>query len=129
RRELHTATLLPNGKVLVAGGFDFDLGARASAELYDPATGTWTASASLTDARFRHTSTLLPNGKVLVTGGVDLINVLASAEFYDVGLGFRSLWKPEIATARFGSGHRVRLTGSLFQGISQASSGNSQDSS
>ena len=70
RTRCHTATLLPNGKVLVAGGYDSD-GALASAELYDPASGTWTATGSLATARVRHTATLLPNGKVLVAGGVD----------------------------------------------------------
>ena len=65
----HTATLLPNGKVLVAGGFDISGNALASAELYDPASGTWTATGSLATARAYHTATLLPNGKVLVAGG------------------------------------------------------------
>src|SRR5213594_4181884 len=64
----HTATLLPNGKVLVAGGVG-PSGDLASAELYDPASGTWTATGSLNDARDFHTATLVPNGKVLVAGG------------------------------------------------------------
>lgn len=71
-RFLHTATLLQNGKVLVAGG----LGAGASgtiplnsAELYDPATGTWSRTGSLSTTRFYHTAVLLTNGKVLVSGG------------------------------------------------------------
>ncbi len=67
-RADHTATLLPNGKVLVAGGSSCVL---ASAELYDPASGTWTATGSLATARDLHTATLLPNGKVLVAGGFD----------------------------------------------------------
>src|SRR5437667_8324211 len=66
-RTRHTATLLPNGKVLVAGGNQGP--ALSSAELYDPATGTWTATGSLGTARERPTATLLPNGKVLVAGG------------------------------------------------------------
>jgi hypothetical protein len=60
--------LLPNGKVLVAGG----VGASsylASSELYDPATGLWTATANMNTARQNHTAILLPNGKVLVAGG------------------------------------------------------------
>ena len=60
--------MLPNGKVLVAGGYN-DVGILTSAELYDPASGTWTATGSLTTARQLHTATLLPNGKVLVAGG------------------------------------------------------------
>ena len=50
-RSFHTATLLPNGKVLVAGGFNGIGGTLASAELYDPASGTWTATGSLATAR------------------------------------------------------------------------------
>ena len=69
RTRCHTATLLPNGKVLVAGG-DAVAQPLASAELYDPASGTWTPTGSLNTARSEHTATLLPNGKVLVAGGV-----------------------------------------------------------
>jgi hypothetical protein len=83
-RGLHTATLLPNGKVLVAGG-GFGT-AFASAELYDPGTGTWTATGSLATARESHTATLLPNGKVLVVGGAGGSGYLASAELYDIGV-------------------------------------------
>ena len=68
-RVYHTATLLPNGKVLVAGGADTRGDYVASAELYDQASGTWTTTGSLNTARFAHTATLLPNGKVLVAGG------------------------------------------------------------
>ena len=65
-RSQHTATLLPNGKVLVAGVVDNNNNALASAELYDPVNGTWTATGNLNTARYLHTATLLPNGKVLV---------------------------------------------------------------
>src|SRR5262245_58707785 len=68
-RALHTATLLPNGKVLVTGGLLNSVIITASAELYDPATGVWTSAGTLAEARYVHTATLLPNGKVLVVGG------------------------------------------------------------
>ena len=83
-RQDHTATLLENGKVLVAGGFNHRLNpsSLASAELYDPATGLWTATGEMTTARISHTATLLPNGQVLVAGGSNDGDVFASAELY-----------------------------------------------
>jgi hypothetical protein len=65
-RDLHTATLLPNGDVLVAGGRNG--GPSVKAELYHPSTGTWTRTGSMTTARYWHRATLLRNGKVLVVG-------------------------------------------------------------
>jgi N-acetylneuraminic acid mutarotase len=86
RRE-HTATLLQNGKVLVAGGFNNAIGEVATAELYDPTTGTWTNTGNLSIARHGHTATLLPNGKVLVAGGYNEVQTLAQAELYDPATG------------------------------------------
>jgi hypothetical protein len=87
-RYLHTATLLPNGMVLVAGGLDSNLNALPSAELYDPASGTWTATGNLNTACALHTATLLSNGMVLVAGGHDgptfaPSDILSSTELYD----------------------------------------------
>ena len=68
----HAGTLLPDGRVLVTGGKVFggpDSSPFASAEVYDPATGAWTAVADMTIARSAHAVTLLPDGRVLVTGG------------------------------------------------------------
>ncbi|HEV2787494.1 MAG TPA: SBBP repeat-containing protein, partial [Solirubrobacteraceae bacterium] len=68
-----TYTLLPNGKVLAAGGRTSQGGAAlASAELYDPLTRTWSPTGSMSEERFTHTATLLPNGKVLVAGGFNV---------------------------------------------------------
>ena len=78
-RTYHTATVLPNGKVLVAGGWGTN-GALTSAELYNPATGTWTNTGSLDPAFYVDTLTLLPNGKVLAVGGTN-------AELYDPATG------------------------------------------
>ena len=82
-RSGHTATLLLDGRVLVAA----DQGHLASAELYDPASGTWTPTGSLTKGRVLHTATLLPNGKVLVVGGFDGTFSMSSAELYDPASG------------------------------------------
>src|SRR5437867_87598 len=82
----HTATLLPNGKVLVAGGQNFTTTAN-NAYLYDPATGIWANTGSLNVARFAHTATLLPNGKVLVAGGYGTNSYLLSVEVYDPAAG------------------------------------------
>lgn len=102
-RTYHTATRLPDGKVLVAGGQN-SLGDLASAELYDPATGTWTPTGSLNTPRRFHTATLLPNGKVLVAGGLQFgsgasYNVHSSAELYDPATGMWTI-TGSLGTAR-----------------------------
>ena len=88
-RQQHTATLLLDGRVLVAGG---DVGGTSlhSAELYDPNTGEWSLTGSLHEGRVNHTATLLSDGRVLVTGGLDYDfpqRVLKSAELYDPATG------------------------------------------
>jgi N-acetylneuraminic acid mutarotase len=82
----HTATLLQNGKVLVAGGYGTaSFVGFSDVEIYDPTTNSWSAAGSLAVARSSHTATLLPSGKVLVAGGIasDFASYLASVELYD----------------------------------------------
>jgi N-acetylneuraminic acid mutarotase len=96
-RQYFTATLLPDGKVLVAGGFnscddDFcsDL---STAELYDPATGSWTDTGSFSGAREQQTATLLNDGDVLLAGGLTEGgdsgegHTYADADLYDPSTG------------------------------------------
>jgi hypothetical protein len=76
KRVLPTATLLPNGQVLVVGGSaaadNFGtVPSLASAELYAPMTGMFSATGSMSIGRVNHTATLLPNGRVLIAGGTD----------------------------------------------------------
>jgi N-acetylneuraminic acid mutarotase len=83
-RYQHTATLLGNGKVVVAGGIS-DSGALSSAELYDSPSNTWSPAASMSTSRSLQTATLLANGKVLVAGGNGTGTRLSSAELYVEG--------------------------------------------
>ncbi len=82
----HTATLLPSGNVLVAGGYNG--GVLAGSELYNPSTGRWTGTGSLITAREYHTATLLPSGRVLVAGGQNPYgNVPFDCEIYNPSTG------------------------------------------
>lgn len=93
-RSGFSQTLLPNGKVLVAGGQEKTCttppcAILSSAELYDPSTGTWSATGSMSTARDGHTATLLANGLVLVAGGGSgsAVGTVASAELYNAATG------------------------------------------
>jgi hypothetical protein len=98
--------LLPNGKVLVAGGADDGGFVLSSAELYDATTGEWTTTGSLVNARSGHTATLLQSGKVLVAGGDGSNGLIPSAELYDPAKETWTLTGP-MATAR--GGHTATL--------------------
>ena len=114
--------------MLVAGGYS-NSGLLTSAEVYNPAIGSWTATGSLNTARDSHTATLLPNGHVLVAGCENSSGGSSSTELYDVGLGFTNSWQPQIATVSpLPSGGCLTLTGSRFRGIAEGSCGDTQDS-
>lgn len=107
-----TATTLPSGKVLLAGG-ESGPGASVSggdrtAQLYDPGTGTWSPTGPMNVGRSQHTATLLPNGMVLVVGGNRTIAIRGAeppnnitAELYDPNAG---TWAPTepMRASRFG---------------------------
>jgi len=87
-RANHTATLLADGRVLVAGGLNSSGHGIAAAEVYDARTDSWSSAGTMGEARYHHTATLLPNRKVLVAGGHQLTGdgstvALSSAELYD----------------------------------------------
>jgi hypothetical protein len=124
QREFHTATLLPNGKVLVAGGavdgeveeeYSCNAG-KDSAELYDSAAGTFASTGTMTSRRYAHTSTLLQNGAVLITGGYSFDSfdcyqnsnspAVASAEIYDPSNGS---FAPTGSMAEVRGGHTATL--------------------
>jgi hypothetical protein len=134
-RRYHTATLLPGGKVLVAGGSSSGFEALSSSEIYDPIADTWTiASISLNNGRFLHTATLLADGNVLVAAGssAGAYGNLAGAELFDPGLGFDEDWRPSISSlsSPLISGRQLLLTGTGFRGYgsSEASGGGTSSS-
>ena len=134
-RFFHTATLLADGRVLIAGGDMIEARApgafntQSSAELYDPRTGTFTATGNMTTPRSGHTATLLPDGRVLIAGGgrtnanagALADPALASAELYDPGTGTFSA-TGEMSTPRFGptatllNNGKVLIAGGFYQG-------------
>jgi hypothetical protein len=85
-RWFHTATLLPSGRVLVAGGLDTN-GPLTEAEIYDPQSHVWRPVVPMNLARARHRATLLPDGRVLVVGGTSNEVDAVSAELYEPGTG------------------------------------------
>jgi len=130
-RSQHTASLLANGKVLVVGGISVlnpCCSMTATAELYDPATGQWSATGSLSAPRFNHIAVRLANGKVLVAGGNgDSFSIsLSTAEIYDPDTGtWSATGNLSVARAghtatRLGDG-RVLVTGGFSGGLAHNS--------
>ncbi|HWQ35232.1 MAG TPA: kelch repeat-containing protein [Blastocatellia bacterium] len=109
-RELPSATLLPNGKVLLAGGEAADDAVGNTAELYDPATESWSPAGTMNAAREGHTATLLPNGRVIVTAGfggtLRAPALHTSSELYDPATGN---WTPTGSLSAVRSFHRAVL--------------------
>lgn len=109
-RAWHTATLLPDGRVLVAGGRDTLGRALAGAELFDPTSGKWEQLRTMDEARWNHTAVLLPNGKVLVTGGTQALildeRLLGSSELFDPAT---SRWSTTGRMARLRAEHTATL--------------------
>jgi hypothetical protein len=131
-RYVHTATLLPSGEVLVAGGYtNSGFSGDSSTEVYDPGLNTWTTVTPLSTARTSHTATLLLNSKILVAGGWNGSD-LNSVEVYDQGLSFNDAWRPTISSVSspLEVGKVLSLTGSGFRGfgLSEASGGGTYSS-
>jgi N-acetylneuraminic acid mutarotase len=101
-RADHTATLLANGKVLIAGGGPLQ------AELYDPTSNTWSAAGSVQATRINSASILLSSGKVLVAGGGRFEGFTDSAEVYDPA---SNSWAPAGKMSNPGSGRAVLTPG------------------
>ena len=106
-RAEHSATLLPNGKVLVVSG--------GTAELYDPAADTWSRTGNLAiGGAGGHTATLLPNGKVLAVGGCRVNCTTTSAELYDPAAGTWKTTTPMIASGRVNHTATLLSNGNLL---------------
>ncbi len=125
------ATLLPNGKVLVEAGGDGASNTTNTAELFDPASNTWSTGGTLAAARTGHTATLLNGGKVIVVGGQNAPgSYLASAEIYDNGSSYPVASQPVIFsfTQPLPNGGALTLTGTKFKGASESSGGSTNNS-
>ncbi len=116
-RENHTAALLTNGKVLIAGGQDAGGAVVATAEAADPATGAFTpTTGNMTDSREFHTATTLDNGQVLITGGQDSIDPTLATANTDPAGNFTLTTSAFPGTGTNMTDSRERHTATLFTG-------------
>jgi hypothetical protein len=103
-RAHHTASILPDGKVLVCGGFDRNDVALNTTEIWDPGTGLWTAGPTMAVARAAHSATVLASGRVLVAGGLlTATTVTDSTQEYNQGTN-TFINASTMGTARAGHG-------------------------
>jgi hypothetical protein len=125
-RGYHTATLLPSGKVLLAGGLD-DNGAMTSAELYDPTSGTCALTGAMHVGRFGHSATVLPDKRVLIVGGWSGTRVtgtglpdvytggpVGSAELYDPTTGAFTTVAGSLSHPSYAHAAALRLDGTVL---------------
>jgi hypothetical protein len=113
-RRYPSATMLPNGKVLIAGGYGGGNTVLSSADVYDPTAGTFAATGAMLTPRGRHTATDMMNGTVLIAGGYDdKGNTIASAELYDSAKGTFSP-TGSMATARWRHAETRLLNGDVL---------------
>ena len=121
-------SVLPDGKVLVAGGSGNSPGSPSlsSAEIYDPAAGTWSATAPMSTTRRRAGFVTLPDGKVLVAGGETGFGtgVMSSAELYDPATGTWSATAP-MSTPRVDFGMVLLANGKVLAGGGSSGGGGS----
>ncbi|MEO7327287.1 MAG: kelch repeat-containing protein, partial [Minicystis sp.] len=128
-RNGHSATLLPSGKVLLAGGVDNDGAPLSTSALYDPTSDRFLAPVALGRGRAFHTATLLPSGEVFFSGGFDTDGLIVSAlEHWDDALPADRLLPrlTEVPPSPAGEGALIR--GSHFLGALETSSGASNGS-
>ena len=104
-RRGHTATRLADGRVLIAGG-ENSSGTLNQTEIYDPASGSFSAAANMSAARANHSATLLADGRVLIAGGRDGANSLSTTEIFDTASGSFTNG-PSMSVAR--AGHSATL--------------------
>ena len=115
-RYAHRATLLPSGRLLVAGGYSLGTGngqgATASAEIYDPKTSTWSPAASMPIDRVNFEMQALPSGLVFVGGGASGRNYVTDTLFYNENT---DTWSPGTSLLFTNVYDNYRPTGVLYR--------------